>query len=150
MGWDAMGGTTTSYSQRTVSLVYDPAFATAIPDSISIGFSSSNSTNPQVGSALYVDALAFTGYVGVDDIAANNGVSVYPNPSSTTTQFDVTADNAAQVAVYDMTGREVARETFNGKVARVNSGILANGSYSYTIISTEGEVLSRGEFAVAH
>lgn len=149
-GIDGFGGTTTSYAQRTVAMVYDPAFATTIPDTISIGFSSSSFIAPQVGSALYVDALAFTGYVGVDDIAANNGVSVYPNPSSTNTQFDVTVDNAAQVVVFDMAGREVARENFNGKVARVNSALLANGSYTYSIISTEAEVLNRGQFGVAH
>jgi hypothetical protein len=150
VGADGMTGTTTSYSQRTVAMQYDPTFVNAIPDTISIGFSSSAILTQQVGSALYVDDLAFTGYVGVDEILANNGVSVYPNPSAATTQFDVTIDNAAQVAVYDMTGREVARENFNGKVARVNSAELANGSYTYTIISNEAEVVSRGQFAVAH
>lgn len=149
-GIDGMGGTTTSYAQRTVALVYDPTFASDFPDTISIGFSSSSLVSPQVGSALYVDAVAFTGYVGVDEINANNGVSVYPNPSANMTQFDVTGDDAAQVVVYDMTGREVARENFIGKVARVNSGELANGSYTYSIISNEAEVVTRGQFAVAH
>jgi hypothetical protein len=149
-GVDGMTGTTTSYAQRTIALVYDPTFQNDFPDTISIGFSSSSIMSPQAGSALYVDDLQFTGYVGVNEITSNNGVSVYPNPSATTTQFDVTVDNASQVVVFDMTGREVARENFNGKVARVNSAQLANGSYTYTIISNEAEVVNRGEFAVAH
>lgn len=149
-GWDGMTGTTTSYAQRTVAMVYDPAFVNTIPDTISIGFSASSILTQQAGSSLYVDDVAFTGYVGVNEIAANTGVSVYPNPSATTTQFDVTVDNASQVVVFDMTGREVARENFNGKVARVNSAELANGSYTYTIISNEAEVVNRGQFAVAH
>ncbi len=149
-GIDGLTGTTTSYAQRTITLTYDPTFVNDFPDSISIGFSSSSFMSPQVGSALYVDALSFTGYVGVDEINNNNGVSVYPNPSAVSTQFDVTVDNAAQVVVFDMTGREVARENFNGKVARVNSAALANGSYTYTIISNEAEVVNRGQFAVAH
>jgi hypothetical protein len=149
-GIDGMTGTTSTYTMRTVALVYDPAFVNTIPDSISIGFSSSSIMNPQPGSALYIDALAFTGYVGVDEINANSGVSVYPNPSATMTQFDVTGDNAAQVVVFDMTGREVARENFNGKVARVNTAELANGSYTYSIIGNEAEVVNRGQFSVAH
>lgn len=150
VGWDGMTSAISSYQQRTVAMVYDPAHANTIPDTISILFSASSPIAPVAGSVLWVDAVAFSGYVGVDEIANNNGVSVYPNPSATITQFDVAVDNAAQVVVYDMTGREVSRENFNGKVARVNSAELANGSYRYSIISNEAEVLSRGQFAVAH
>jgi hypothetical protein len=149
-GIDYIPSAISAYTMRTVALVYDPAFVNTIPDTIAIAFSASGFFNPQVGSSMWVDAVAFSGYVGVDEQLNNAGVSVYPNPSAVSTQFDVTVDNAAQVVVYDMTGREVSRENFNGKVARVNSAALANGSYSYSIISNEAEVLSRGQFAVAH
>lgn len=150
VGLDYIPGAISSYQQRNVGLIYDIALASAIPDTISVMFSASSPYAPQVGSALWVDAVAFSGYVGIEDPSFNNGVSVYPNPSATITQFDVTADNAGQVVVYDMTGREVTREKFNGKVARVNSAELANGSYTYSIMSTTSEVLARGQFAVAH
>lgn len=150
VGADYISTAISAYQMRTVAMVYDPAFANTIPDTISILFSASSPTAPQVGSALWVDAVAFSGYVGMDENMNNNGVSVYPNPSATITQFDVTTDNAKQVVVYDMTGREVRRENFNGKVARVNSSELANGSYTYSIISTEQDILARGQFAVAH
>lgn len=149
-GIDIIPTAIASYTMRTVALVYDPTFVNTIPDTIAVAFSASGFYNPQVGSAIWVDAVAFSGYVGIGEQINNNGVSVYPNPSATSTQFDVTVENAAQVVVFDMTGREVARENFNGKVARVNSAALANGSYSYSIISNEAEVLSRGQFAVAH
>ena len=86
----------------------------------------------------------------MDETISNGGVAVYPNPSATITQFDVTASNAGQVVVYDMTGREVRRENFSGKVARVNSAELADGAYTYAILSTDQDVLSRGQFSVAH
>lgn len=149
-GYDLMPAAIAAYQQRNVVMNYNAPFANTIPDTISIMFSASALIAPQVGSALWVDEVAFSGYVGVSERDNNNGVSVYPNPSSTITQFDVTAENASQVIVYDMTGREVIRENFNGKVARVNSAELANGSYTYSIISTENEVLSRGQFGVAH
>lgn len=149
-GIDYIPAAVASYTMRTVAIVYDPAFVNTIPDTIAVAFSASSIYSPQVGSAMWVDAVAFSGYVGIAEQANNSGVSVYPNPSATSTQFDVTVDNAAQVVVYDMTGREVSRENFNGKVARVNSAALANGSYTYTIISNEAEVINRGQFAVAH
>lgn len=139
-----------TYQQRNVAMVYNPTFAGTFPDTISILFSASSPVAPQVGSVLWVDAVAFSGYVGMEENNTNIGVSVYPNPSATVTAFDVTTDNASQVIVYDMAGREVVRENFNGKVARVNSAELANGSYTYSIISTENEVLNRGQFGVAH
>lgn len=149
-GYDFMTGTTTSYALRTLTLFYNPAHTNTIPDSINIMFSASNMYVPQAGSVLFVDDVTFTGYVGVDEMEQNNGVAVYPNPSATLTQFDVTIDNAAQVIVYDMTGREVGRENFNGKVARVNSAGLADGAYTYSIITTEEEIVARGQFSVAH
>lgn len=149
-GYDAMLTAIATYQQRNVAMIYNPSFAGTFPDTISILFSASSPITPQVGSTLWVDEVAFTGYVGVNENNTNKGVSVYPNPSSSVTEFDVTTDNASQVIVYDMTGREVVRENFNGKVARVNSAELANGSYTYAIISAENEVLNRGQFGVAH
>lgn len=149
-GFDYIDFAITAYQQRSITLTYDAAFAGVFPDTISIMFSASSFNNPIAGSALWVDEVAFTGYVGMEDHTQNNGVFVYPNPSSSVTEFDVTTDNASEVIVYDMTGREVTRENFNGRAARVQSAELANGSYTYSIISFEGEVMSRGQFGVAH
>lgn len=149
-GIDLMPGAIAAYQQRSLTLMYNATFQNTIPDTISIAFSASSPFAPQVGSVLWVDAVAFNGYVGMNETTVNNGVSVYPNPSATMTQFDVTADNAQQVVVYDLAGREVRRSDFTGKVARVNSAELANGAYTYSIISTTDEVLARGQFSVAH
>lgn len=149
-GYDIFSTAITTYQVRNITLVYDPTYTNTIPDSIVVMFSSSSLINPQPGSVLFVDALAFSGYVGINENTQLNGVSVYPNPASTFTQFEVTADNAEQVVVYDMTGREVARENFYGKTARVHSAELANGSYTYSVVGEGNEVITRGQFAVAH
>lgn len=149
-GYTVMPNAIAAYQMETVNLTYNATFANTFPDTIAIVFSSSGIYTPQVGSALWVDAVTFSGYVGVNETIADNGVSVYPNPSATITQFDVTTDNASQVVVFDMTGREVRRENFFGKSARVNSAALANGAYTYTIVNDQQEVLTRGQFSVAH
>lgn len=138
-----------SYAQRTVSLVYNPAQMNNFPDTITILFSASSTYAPQAGSVMYVDALTFSGYVGVNEQSENNMVDVYPNPTSTTTTFDVSSDNASNVIVYDMTGREVNRVSILNKKAVLDSYKMSSGIYSYSIINKDGEVLSRGKFTVS-
>ena len=98
---------------------------------------------------MYVDALGFSGYNSINETSQNNGVDVYPNPSSTITNFDVVSENANEVVIYDMTGREVNRLKIDNKKAQLNSYAMAEGVYTYSILTKENEVLSRGKFAVA-
>jgi hypothetical protein len=138
-----------AYAQRTVSLVYNPAQMNNFPDTITVLFSASSTYAPQAGSVMYVDALSFSGYVGVTEQNENNNVDVYPNPTSATTTFDVSSDNAYEVVAYDLTGREVNRVSIVNKKAVVDSYKMSSGIYSYSIINKDGEVLSRGKFTVA-
>lgn len=148
IGIDYMPVAVPNYTTRTVTVVYDVAFASTIPDTISILFSSSSFIAPQVGSSFWVDALSFSGYVGMNEIASAAGVSVYPNPSNDVTYFDLVSEEAASIAVYDMTGREVSRVNVNNKRAAVNSWTMPAGAYTYSVLNKEGEVMSRGKFSV--
>ncbi|GAB4132473.1 MAG: hypothetical protein Fur0041_03820 [Bacteroidia bacterium] len=148
VGGDYLPSAVSSYTLRTVNLVYNTAQANAFPDSCLIWFSSSGE-NPQVGSKLFVDALAFTGYVGINDKNILNGVDVYPNPSSSFTYVDVNTDAAKEVVVFDMSGREVGRYNFDNKKAKIDSWAMAAGVYTYAILNNEKEVMNRGKFSVA-
>ena len=148
-GLDFINAPIAAYTVRNVSLVYNPTFASTIPDSICIWFSPSSFVTPNVGSVMYVDACSFTGYNGINEATQNNGVNIYPNPSSSLTNFDVTSENANNVVVYDMTGREVTSSIILNKKATINSSNLAEGVYSYSIVGKQGEVISRGKFSVA-
>lgn len=147
-GLDYIVSAINSYTVRSINLAYNSTFNNLQPDTCLILFSAS-SLNPHDGSAFYVDALNFTGYVGIDEAAAANGVDVYPNPSSALTYFDVVDQSAAYVAVYDMTGREVNRVNIINKKGTVDSYDMASGIYTYSILNDKGEVLSRGKFTVA-
>jgi hypothetical protein len=138
-----------NYAVRTMNLVYNASLNNVSPDTGIVYFSASSLTAPQAGSALWVDALEFTGWNSVNENSLAHGVDIYPNPSSTITNFDVVADNAYEVVVYDMNGREVNRTPIIAKNARVNSAELAEGIYTYSIVTKENEVISRGKFAVA-
>ncbi|HEU4718892.1 MAG TPA: T9SS type A sorting domain-containing protein [Bacteroidia bacterium] len=149
-GLDWTNTSTTSYAQRTVALVYNPNDANVTPDTCTIVISASSNYTPQAGSTLYVDALSFSGFVGINEQDhAPNPVNVYPNPSNTVTNFDVTSEDAYEVVVYDMTGREVKREQIMNKKGTIDSSTMDNGMYSYHIIAKSGDVLSSGQFAVS-
>lgn len=145
---DYLPAAVSAYSVRTLNLIYDVAFNAVLPDTAIIYFSASSLVSPQVGSSLWVDALGFSGYNGIADAGLNNGVDVYPNPSSTFTNFDVVSDEAFEVVAYDMTGREVKRIQITDKNAKIDSYTMAEGVYTYSIVNKENEVLSRGKFAV--
>ncbi|HET6989780.1 MAG TPA: T9SS type A sorting domain-containing protein [Bacteroidia bacterium] len=138
-----------SYQVRTVNLIYNVALNNTFPDTAIIYFSASSLIAPQAGSALWVDALSLSGYNGVNENSLSAGVDVYPNPSSTITNFDVVSADAYEVVIYDMTGREVNRTAIHNKTAQVPSYDMTQGIYTYSIVTKENNVLSRGKFAVA-
>ncbi len=148
-GYDLFPTALSTYQARTINLIFDATLSGVLPDTAQVFFSSSSVYNSQIGSALYVDALGFSGYNGINESAQNNGVDVYPNPSTTITNFDVVSEEAYEVIVNDMTGREVSRLMISNKNAKLNSYLMAEGIYSYSIISNNNEVLSRGKFAIA-
>jgi hypothetical protein len=146
-GLDYLPTAVASYTVRNITLTYNAAFSNAQPDTCLILFSAS-ATAAHDGSTLYVDALSFTGYVGIDEASASNGVDVYPNPASTLVNFDVTDADAAMVAVYDMTGREVKRVNIFNKKGSLDASAMASGMYTYSILNDKGAVVSRGKFTV--
>ncbi|MDQ3111484.1 MAG: T9SS type A sorting domain-containing protein [Bacteroidota bacterium] len=148
-GVDYLPLAVSAYTVRNINMLFDAALNNTIPDTAQILFSSSSSFAPQPGSALWVDALSFSGYNGINESLLNNGVEVYPNPSSNVTNFDVISEEAYQVVVFDMTGREVNRLMITNKNAKLNSYLMAAGVYTYSVINAENEVLSRGKFSVA-
>ncbi|CAN5215419.1 hypothetical protein BH09BAC5_BH09BAC5_15610 [soil metagenome] len=147
-GYDYIPSAISAYQLRTINLVFNVAFNAVYPDTAQIFFSASGVVG-QVGSALYVDALSFSGYNGINESSVNSGVDVYPNPSSTVTNFDVVSEEAYQVVVNDMTGREINRIMITNKNAKLDSYTMASGVYTYSVVTKTNEIIGRGKFAVA-
>jgi hypothetical protein len=139
-----------SWTQYNTNFYYNPLYPNTIfPDTALIICSATDDNFPRPGSKLWVDDLSFTGWVGVNEFSGENySVSVFPNPSSTTTNFEVKDPNAFEVAVYDMTGREIKREKIYDNKVSINSYQLPAGIYSYSILSKENAILNRGKFSV--
>jgi hypothetical protein len=142
--------TTATWTQYSIPFYYNPLFPNTIfPDTAVIIASCTDDNFPRPGSKMWVDDFSFSGWVGVNEFANDNSVSVYPNPSSTTTNFEVNDANAFEIAVYDMTGREVKREKIISNKVSIDSYTLASGVYSYSILTKENEIISRGKFNIS-
>ncbi|PHX82058.1 MAG: hypothetical protein CK539_06535 [Flavobacteriales bacterium] len=147
---DFMVFTSGAYGIRNMNMNYNPLYNNVFPDTAIIYFSPSSLYSPQAGSTLFIDAISFSGYNGINEGLMSNSVSVYPNPSSNITNFDVISENAHKVIAYDLMGREVNWTMINNKRAKLSTYNMTPGVYTYSIVTAENEVLSYGKFAVAN
>ncbi|MGZ3898740.1 MAG: T9SS type A sorting domain-containing protein [Bacteroidia bacterium] len=77
-------------------------------------------------------------------------VSVYPNPSSSTINFVSANVNAANVTVYDFTGRTVLTSAVANGSFTLDVTNYAAGTYFYKITGSDKQVLKTGKIAVTH
>lgn len=101
------------------------------------------------------DALKVNDETAIEDIAALNGVSLYPNPANTSFTFDINMNQTAEVAisVVDMYGKVIANIANSALVAgthsfEVSTENMANGIYFVRM--TEGGNNAAVKFTVFH
>lgn len=75
-------------------------------------------------------------------------VSVFPNPSVSSVNFETKHTDAFQVIMFDLTGKQIASEIMvNGK-ANADVSTLSNGTYLYTITDASKNSIAKGKFTV--
>ena len=91
------------------------------------------------------------GTVGVQDLANERVVSVFPSPADRTIFFDLTevVNGPLTITVLDESGRVVARKPLQNGHATLTTADLADGLYIYRITGTDREVAT-GRFMVSH
>jgi hypothetical protein len=146
----ATGATTTSYSINSFTMNYKPAFSNVMPDSEQIFISSSiySHGGAQIGSAFYVDDLAWSGYTSVNEIAGvENNVSVFPNPTNDQINFNSSV-NVNVVEITDITGRLTGAYKMTDNKLTIQTSSFVPGTYFYTLLNDKKEVMNRGKFEV--
>ncbi len=103
-------------------------------------------TSTQTITTLQKDYLT----VGIKESKVNSSsVSVYPNPASSSVTFSTAQTEAAKVMVYDITGKNVASELFEGEKTKLNVSFLNDGIYLYSILGKDNQVIHTGKFNVS-
>ncbi|MDO9186615.1 MAG: T9SS type A sorting domain-containing protein [Bacteroidia bacterium] len=139
--------TTIAYSLFKVDLTY---ISSEIPDSASIVFGSSeDADNARVGSALYVDDVAFTGWVGINqyDLYANK-VQLFPNPAKDELNIFAEIDNASDVKVIDALGKFIGIYKIQNNKVLINTSMFTSGIYFYDICDKNDKTLTKGKFNI--
>ncbi len=148
----ATGVTTANYSIQNVTMNYDPnpAFNTVLADSQFVLVSASiySHAGAKKGSTLWVDQMAWSGYVSINDIGnVKNTVSVFPNPAAD--NIIITSSmNAKAVEVMDVTGRLIDTYSMQNNKADLQTTGFSPGMYFYTILSDTNEIMNRGKFEI--
>jgi len=144
------GANTTSYSTNSLTMAYNPLFTGVIPDSMGIFISSSVYAHDgaKIGSTFYIDALAWSAFVGINDKGViDHSVSVFPNPSNDQINFNSTV-NANTVEIMDIAGRLVGSYKMMDNKAAVQTTSFVAGSYLYNVLNDNKEVINRGKFEI--
>lgn len=144
-------GAATNWTQYNSTLYYNPNLpSNTFPDTCVLLVSATDDVHLKAGSTLWVDDMAFTGWVGIDEQGAQKeNVAVFPNPATNMVNITVNNDKATRVHVYDMTGRMVGDETFINRRVKLETLNLASGMYSYMILDESNTVMNRGKFSVS-
>jgi len=142
------GNQVLSWTSDTVHLNW--VMPVVAPDSQHVFVSSSiyKTYGAKVGSTFYIDALAWNGTVGIDELGGKYGVlSMYPNPASDKITFKSTA-NVAKLQVVDITGRLVADVDLMDNKTTIETINFSSGLYIYSITDEKKQVVHRGKFEV--
>lgn len=146
VGWV---GASASYSLKSMTLNYLPAFATTgFPDTCVIAYSSSANLTPQVGSALFVDDMSFLGWNGISEINSGFSSTAFPNPATDNIMISVNSTEPAEAIAYDGMGRVVGNFKMNAGLAKINTSAFRAGEYHYSLLDKNKKVLSGGTFTV--
>lgn len=84
--------------------------------------------------------ISCNGPTSINETNASNSFQVYPNPS-TGVVFIKTNNEKGDIAVCDMMGREIVKQTLNGENTKLDMRIFSNGIYQVKI-KTSGSVFT--------
>ena len=124
--------------------------STSLPDSAVIAIASSKSkATARVNSSLYIDDVAFTGWVGINQYDINNSkVQVFPNPAKDNVTIHAQINEADNVQIIDASGKLVGIYKIQNYTSDINTSAFAEGFYFYEIRDKKNCVLTKGKFNV--
>jgi hypothetical protein len=142
-----LDSTVLSYTFFQIGLDY---YSTGMPDTVIMGFTSSyKNTIARVGSTLYLDDVALTGWVGIDEQNLyTDKVKLYPNPATDAINIKADIDEADNVQLIDVSGKLMGNYKIQNYNANINTGLFAEGIYFYEIRDNKNKPFTKGKFNV--
>ena len=139
---------TASYSFLQINLAYRSAVS---PDTLIIAFLSSDKpSTARVGSSLYIDDVALTGWVGIEEPRTcwTDRVKIFPNPAKEYVTIHAQIEEAENVQLTDALGRLTGIYKIQNYSTNINTCSFAEGAYFYEIRDIKGKTITNGKFDV--
>ena len=145
----ATGTATTTYSANSLTMNYNASFGSVWADTMLVFATSSVYNHPgaKIGSAFFIDAMSWSGFTGINDIAAPSAISIFPNPATNNISF-TSSVNADLVEVLDIAGRKIGAYSMIGNSLTIETSAFSSGMYIYNVLNDKKEVINRGKFEV--
>jgi len=142
------------YAMITASNNYQQIFApvsyingSVVPTHIIVAFASSAGVTAIDSSAVYVDDVDFIS-VGVNDVAQQSTLTVYPNPAAGFLSVRSEVQGWYNLEAYNLQGQLVTGARFFSKTV-LDLSAFSNGMYTYRISDDKGGAVQRGTFVVS-
>lgn len=138
---------TLTYTFFQINLDYQ---STELPDTIIIGFASSyKKSKARVGSAFYIDDVALTGWVGIDEKNIyTDKVKIFPNPATDAININAQIDEADNIQITDVSGKLMGIYKIQNFNAYISTVLFAEGMYFHEIRDKHNATLTKGKFNV--
>lgn len=125
----------------------------SIPDTMAIVFASSKKkSTARVGSALFVDDVAFSGTVpiGIKEYQNKYGLKIksYPIPANNQLTIEALFDEASNIEITDATGKILGHYKIQNNSSLINTSAFESGLYFFTIYDKRNKPLTSGKFNV--
>lgn len=149
-------------SETDTSVYYNPNYqkvqlklnynSDEVSDTAVIFFGSSKDNDfARVGSTIFVDEVAFAGWVGVDELVQNkkNDIRLFPNPAKNKINILVkTKINDATFQIINSSGTIIDSQKLDVLNTEINTEIYPSGIYFYRILDEKKNVIDKGKFTI--
>jgi hypothetical protein len=98
-----------------------------------------------VGTELWIDDLAFSGTVGIDELASPvKNLSVYPQPAARdlNVSFELERPLQLEARLLDLSGKLVLSQTLDANRVRLDVSLLPAGNYLLNLVDERGQAVS--------
>ncbi len=123
-------------------------FVELAPDTMNLHVVSSNMTNPNKDSYMFVDDLKFEYEAGIGDNENTIYTSIYPNPANDQISFSFEKEVKAELKIFNNEGQELVNASINGMEHKVDVSKLASGTYFYGLFE-KNKKISSGQFVIS-
>ncbi len=135
------------------------------PDSMQLFIYSSVANPPTRGTTLWIDSLHFdasvdpiidtlpkdTSHVGIIDIGALRGVSVYPNPADRQLHIGIAQSEIGDgIKLYNDIGQQVYDGKLTEQFSAIDTHTLPDGAYSLCVYSCDRITRYKGTVCITH